>query len=46
MGANKMYLVHHIMDRYGKTTETVLKKYQKIFDKALDTTMLIDKNLK
>ena len=46
MGVKTIDLVHHIMDRYGKTTETVLKKYQKIFDKALDTTMLIDKNLK
>ena len=36
-------LVHHIMYRCGKITETHLKDNHKRFDKALDTTTPIDK---
>ena len=38
-----IYLVRHIMDRYGEISETDLKENQKIFDEALDTITLIDK---
>ena len=36
-------LLHHLMDRYGKITETYLKENHKILDEALDTTMPIGK---
>ena len=43
MGVNTIDLVHHLLDRYGKITETDLKENQKIFYEALDTTMPIEK---
>ena len=44
MVVNKIYLVHHLMDRYGIITETGLKENHKRFYEALDTTMPIDKH--
>ena len=43
MVVKPIYLVHNILERYGKFIETNLKKNQKRFDKALDTTMPIEK---
>ena len=43
MVVKEIDLVHHIIDRYGKITETDRKENQKIFDEALDTNMPIDK---
>ena len=43
MGFKTIDLVHQIMDRYGKITETDLKENHKRFDEALDTTIAIGK---
>ena len=43
MGSKIIYLVHHLMERYGNITETELKENHKIFDEALETTILIDR---
>ena len=43
MVVKAIYLIHHIMDRYRKTTETDLEENRKVFDETLDTTMTIDK---
>ena len=43
MGVKTVDLVQHIVDIYGKIMELDLKKNQKIFDEALDTTIPIEK---
>ena len=43
MVVKKIDLVHHLMVRYEKITETKIKDNQKIFDEALGTSMPIDK---
>ena len=43
MVVKAIYLIHHIMDRYRKMTETDLEENRKVFDEILDTTMTIDK---
>ena len=41
MEVKTIYMIHHLMYIYGKTTETYLKDNQKIFDEELDNTMII-----
>ena len=43
MGVKTIYLVHRLMDRYGKISETDLKENHKRFDDALDTIMINNK---
>ena len=43
MGINVIYLIHHLINRYGKTTETDLKEKQRRFEESLDTTVPIEK---
>ena len=43
MGVKTIDLVHYLMGRYGKIIETDLKDNHKIFDRALDTTIPIEK---
>ena len=42
-GVKTIDLVHHLMDIYGKITETDLNNNQKKFDEALETAMPIGK---
>ena len=42
MDINKIDMIHHLMERYRKITETDLKYNQNILDKALETTMTIN----
>ena len=42
MGVKTIYLFHHIIDRYRKTTETYFKDNQKISNEAFDTTININ----
>ena len=43
MGVKTIYLVQHLMGRYGRMTETDLKENLKRFDEALDTAIPIGK---
>ena len=42
MGVKTIYLFHHIIDRYRKTTETYFKDNQNISNEAFDTTININ----
>ena len=43
MGVKTIYLVQHIIGRYGRIIETDLKENLKRFDETLDTTIPIGK---
>ena len=46
MGVKIINLIHHLMYRYGKTTETYPKENQKRFNEALDIKRPIEKYFK